>query len=279
MIEEIGEKKGRITKGKTQLHYFTFGNGPKTMLAFHGFGLNKESFLATEAKLGSEYTIYSFDLFFHGQSNWGNKEQPITKTEICELINELLQFYKIDRFSVMTYSLGGKIGLTIIEKYHSRVDKLIFIASDGLVLSGWYKFATGYKATRGLLKYFIFKPNLYFTTTGFLNKFKLVPDSTIRFAQMNMATQTLRRKVYLTWVVYRNLKIDADKFCQLANQSNIHVEMYFGQKDSIINMNKILKASETLHNRMVKVYNCSHSKVLNEYAKDHSKLSSSKYDC
>jgi len=51
------------------LHYQKLGRGPKILLAFHGIAQDGAScFQPFEAHLGNVYTIYAFDLFFHGES-------------------------------------------------------------------------------------------------------------------------------------------------------------------------------------------------------------------
>ena len=44
------------------LHYYKFGNGPKSMLCFHGYGMHGKQFKILETTLGSKYTFFGFDL-------------------------------------------------------------------------------------------------------------------------------------------------------------------------------------------------------------------------
>ncbi len=259
--------KGSILYDKSELHFLRFGTGSQVLLAFHGFGLGKESFLSVEDKLGNDYTIYSFDLFFHGQSSWAHKDIPLEKKDFIKMIDFFLTHFEIQRFSIITYSLGGKFGLCVAEVFPSRLEHLIMVASDGFVISPWYKFATNYTLTRKVLKFLVFSPKLYFTLTHLLNKLRIIPNATIRFAELNMSTRGLRRKVYLSWVVFRRLRVNIDVLCGLLNKHNVVVEFYFGDKDFLIPMKAILKQSGTIVQRKVAVFNCSHSKVLLEYAK------------
>ncbi|HEY5824200.1 MAG TPA: hypothetical protein VIT44_07545, partial [Cyclobacteriaceae bacterium] len=59
------------------LHYIKSGSGPKSLLLFHGFGQDHRSFDDLTIVLAGEYTLYSFDLFFHGESSWRNDEEPM----------------------------------------------------------------------------------------------------------------------------------------------------------------------------------------------------------
>ena len=52
-----------------QLTYKKVGVGKKCILAFHGFGLDKDCFdIFFNEDFLNDYTVYSFDLFFHGDS-------------------------------------------------------------------------------------------------------------------------------------------------------------------------------------------------------------------
>jgi pimeloyl-ACP methyl ester carboxylesterase len=259
--------KGKILDHNSEFHFLRFGSGTQVLLAFHGFGLDKESFLSLEEKLGSDYTIYSFDLFFHGQSYWANKDTPLEKEDLVRMISSFLAYFEVQHFSLITYSLGGKFGLCIAEAFASKLDRLIMVASDGFVISLWYRFATGYTLARQVLKFLVFSPKLYFGFTSLLNKLRIIPHATIRFAELNMSTRSLRRKVYLSWVVFRKLHVDTNMLCESLNRHDITVEFYFGDKDFLIPMKAILKRSGTIMRRKVAVFNCSHSKVLLEYAK------------
>jgi len=95
------------------LHYYKFGNGPKSMLCFHGYGMHGKQFKLLESDLGSIYTFYGFDLFFHKQTKLKDQslatvKKGITKKEIAGFIQDFCKHEGIGRFSVIGYSMGSE---------------------------------------------------------------------------------------------------------------------------------------------------------------------------
>src|ERR1035437_5613420 len=93
-----------------------FGNGAKTMLAFHGFGRDGDDFKVLEPSLGRAYRIISFDLFYHGKSDSPMNVEAINLSieDLKVMINGFLLENNIERFSLLAYSLGGRISLELI---------------------------------------------------------------------------------------------------------------------------------------------------------------------
>src|SRR5687767_8509330 len=113
-----------ITEGKTRLHYRKLGNGPKVLLAFHGFGQDISFFSPVAEALVNEFTIYAFDLFFHGKS-WLEKEHaPLSKALLADLMQRFLAKEKVEKFSVTGFSMGGKFALSVLESFPEKVHSL-----------------------------------------------------------------------------------------------------------------------------------------------------------
>src|SRR5580698_7754551 len=103
------------------LHYYKFGNGPKIMLCFHGYGMHGKQFKLLESDLGSKYTFYGFDLFFHKETKLKDQSLPvikkgISKKELANFIEDFCQHQSIERFSVISYSMGTHYATTVIEQ-------------------------------------------------------------------------------------------------------------------------------------------------------------------
>ena len=65
------------------------GNGAKNIIAFHGFGQDGNSFLPIVSK-NPEYTIYSIDLPFHGETIIHNSSLCLRHLEVIELVQKLI---------------------------------------------------------------------------------------------------------------------------------------------------------------------------------------------
>ncbi|HZY37074.1 MAG TPA: alpha/beta hydrolase, partial [Mucilaginibacter sp.] len=119
------------------LHYYKFGAGPKAMLCFHGYGMHGKQFKLLEGSLGSKYTFYGFDLFFHKETKLNDQslatiQKGITKKELVALVDEFNKFEGIDRFSVIGYSMGSHYATVIAEELADRIDEYIIAAPSSL---------------------------------------------------------------------------------------------------------------------------------------------------
>jgi pimeloyl-ACP methyl ester carboxylesterase len=251
---------------KAQLHYSKYGSGEKVLLCFHGYGQSHLSFMELEDQLKDEYTIYSFDIFYHGQSFWHEKDEPISKIHWCGLMERFLKEHSIHRFSLMGFSMGGKFVLSILECFPERIDKITLIAPDGIHTSFWYNLAAYPGWTRGLFRRIILKPRFYFVLLKTLRFFHIVDKGVLRFAENQMKTRVQRRMVYYTWVVFKELKFEMKELAALMIKYNIRLEMFLGAHDRIIregNMDKLLKK---ISNYELHVLESGHSNLMKAVA-------------
>src|ERR1700761_3248629 len=115
------------------LPYYQFGNGPQTMLCFHGYGMHGKQFKVLETTLGSKYTFYGFDLFFHKQTKLKDQslttvKKGITKSEVAVLVLDFCRYKGIERFSVIGYSMGTHYAVTVFVELRERFDEFIVAA-------------------------------------------------------------------------------------------------------------------------------------------------------
>lgn len=216
------------------LSYQKAGSGSEALLQFHGFGQDRTAFDSLVSGLGTRYTIYSFDLFFHGNSEWGYGERPMEKAFVAEMIGAFVKAHSVDRFSVMGFSLGGKVALTIAERMTGHINSLFLIAPDGISTQFWYSLATYPLVFRKYFKGMITHPGYFSSVLKLASKLRLVDRGILRFANSQMNTEEKRRRVYLTWVVYRHLKFDLPQLARKVVDHNVRLVMIVGRFDKII---------------------------------------------
>ena len=228
---------------KSLLHYSEYGEGKKVLLCFHGFGQTSSHFHELEEVLKDEYKIYNFDLFYHGQSFWHQKDTPVSKEHWALLIGRFLKEKNVDRFSLMGFSMGAKFVLSVFESFPDKVEKIILIAPDGIKTSFWYNLATYPVGVRSFFRRIILRPGLYFSIVKFLRFFRIVDAGVLRFANTQMVTKEQRRRVYYSWIVFKELKFDMNKIAALVIRHHVKLEMFLGIHDKVItgkNMNILL---------------------------------------
>ena len=60
----------KFTFQERTIHVHKSGSGPENMLLFHGFGQTGQVFQEWHQALEETHILYSFDLFFHGETEW-----------------------------------------------------------------------------------------------------------------------------------------------------------------------------------------------------------------
>ena len=242
-----GKVYSHLTYHQTVLYFQKFGTGDKVLLAFHGYGQNSNAFEKIGASLGAKYTIYSFDLFFHGKSVWPFGEKALEKKLWLEIIESFLTIESINKFSVASFSMGNKFLLTILEAMAPKIEEIIFIAPDGIKTNTLYNLATYPLFLRGTFKLMIYFPHPLFAIMKVLRLLNVMEKGLIKFARTEMNSKAKRKRVYHSWVVFRRLHFDMEIIADLINDHQIPTKMVLGKYDKIMileNMEMLLKKLE-----------------------------------
>ena len=247
----------------SKLSYSVFGTGEKILLVFHGYGHTHKNMKGIEECLSEEYKIYSFDLFFHGFSEWNYDDSALTKEHWFSMLNAFLTENNIDKFSVMGFSLGGKVVLSTVEIMPYKIEKLFLIAPDGLKYNIWYDLATS-KILKGVFKMTIIRPQIFETVIKIFSRLKLMDKSTLRFVTTQMNSKEKRRRVYFSWTVYKGLTPNIEKVTNFINNNKNSVIVYLGKYDRIIKPETVLTFTSKLKNCKVHQINSGHNNLLDE---------------
>lgn len=236
------------------LHYKIIGTGSKVLFMFHGFGQDHRAFESLSLNLSETHTLYVFDLYFHGKSEWGYGESPLEKQHWNETIAAFLQEHTIEKFSLAGFSLGGKFVLATLEAFPEKTETVFLLAPDGIKTSFWYSLATYPNLFRRIFKGMIRHHNRFITITRVLYALGLMDKGLIRFAEYQMNTEEKRRRVYYSWVVFRRLRFSMADIAALINNNAIQLVLITGKYDKVIkpeNMRRLLKRLKTYRMEIV----------------------------
>lgn len=245
------------------LDYIRFGSGPEILLTFHGFGRKGEDFLLFEKILGNKFTVYSFNFFHHGNSVYPDdriEKNTLEPKELYAIFNSFLEAQQIKRFSLMGYSMGGKISLALTEHFASRIDHLFLMAPDGIKINFWYKFTSKNSIGNIIYRRILYHPKPFFRFLKFLNRIRLVSDKMQRFVLYNLETEEKRKQVYTVWMTLRYIEPNPKKCAQLIIQNNIQTHLFFGKYDQVIKVktglwfSQLIKDEKSLH-----IVECGHN--------------------
>ncbi|KAA6440169.1 alpha/beta hydrolase [Dyadobacter flavalbus] len=247
-----------------KLHCHKLGGGPNVLLAFHGIGQDGIScFEPFEKNLGNHYTVYAFDLFFHGKSQSLGK-QLITKGFWSKLIQEFLDENKILHFDVAGFSMGGRFALATLEAFPERIGNVFLIAPDGISEHPLYTLASRFQPARWLFRHSMRRPETFLRTAGFLQKAGLVNKSLFRFTQQLLDTPQKRQTIYKSWTGFRKLKFDISALYKTALQNNVSIFLFAGKYDKLLKPAHVKKLAEMLPQTQYVVLKSGHTQLVEQ---------------
>ena len=244
-----------------RLSYRKVGNGPAILIAFHGFGQSGRVFDPVNETIGYRFTVFSFDLFFHGHSQYVGP-QLLTKTDWQRLVGAFLETQHIRRFSLMGFSLGGRLALTTVEAFADRIDELILIAPDGITRSIWYQLATATRMGRWLFRYVMRHLSAFNQIGHALVRVGLLNRTVMRFAELSLSTTKQRTLVYTVWTQFRLITPDLNAVSTLLNQHSVRVRFFTGAFDRIVPGTYILPLANRLERYELTVLKTGHNHLI-----------------
>jgi pimeloyl-ACP methyl ester carboxylesterase len=214
------------------LHFTQYGSGSKKMLAFHGFGGTGNDWEVFRPALENDYTLFCFDIWHHGQSDYTGK--PLSKLDFENEMNQFFVNHKIFRFSLLGYSLGGRICLQLAEIFPGKIEEIILFAPDGLHRNLLYRFATRTLVGNFLFKTIIQQPKLFFAGCDFFSKIKILHPKVNTFIHQQLGTVANRNRVYRSWRttsrLWPNLNLTAENLVRY----KIAITIYMGKYDQMV---------------------------------------------
>ena len=220
----------------SSIGYYRFGSGPKPALCFHGYGEEASQFGFLASYAGAQYTFYAIDLPFHGKTDWEDALQltPALLREIIEKIIAENEPAQNNRLTLLGFSLGGRIALSLYQAMPGNVEKIILLAPDGLKVNFWYWLATQTRAGNKFFAYTMKKPGWFFGLLRVLNKLGLVNTSIFKFVNYYIGDPGVRRLLYTRWISLRKLKPGLKKIKKLILENKTPVRLVYGKHDRII---------------------------------------------
>ena len=233
----IFDAMGKIFESEgLHLEYEIIGNGSKPMFAFHGFASNADMFHILKKSLSSRYTIYSFNLPFHGQSTVDEETQRlgIDPVQLKKYFKSFLWHIHSSYFSLLGYSIGGKVALKLVELLPDDVQDIFLFAPDGIKISPWYHFVTKTALGKLIYRRMMIHPSRYMNLLAVLKVVGIVSSRTANFVKSTLDTNEKREMVFKTWTCLKNLDPDIKAIQSIINNKNLFIHLFFGRHDKLI---------------------------------------------
>jgi Predicted hydrolases or acyltransferases (alpha/beta hydrolase superfamily) len=222
-----------FTYASSRFHGIREGTGPQLLICLHGFGESAMHFVPLAKYMGSRFTIVGIDLPFHGQTTW-QENRPFTPQDLQVLIERILKKEQQHHFSLLGYSMGGRLALSMVPVMAPRLRHLILLAPDGIKNNPWHMFVTRTALGNRLFRYVTYKPQLFFRLLTLVRKLGTLNESVYKFAFHSMDKLDKRLLVYNVWTCMRRMLPDLQKCKASLAQYNIRTLLFYGRYDRII---------------------------------------------
>lgn len=221
----------QFSNGKIQ--YLKIGTGSKLLLAFHGYGNEASMFLPLNDFIDNQYTIFSINLPHHGESQW-NENIAFSIDDAAYLVRQLMLEFKVEKFSLLGYSMGGRICLSIVEHMSEHIDNCLLIASDGLVFNPFYFFATQTVLGFLLLKRFVNHPDNYIRIIKWLRHKKWIDAARYKFVMNYVISKEERLFLFKVWPTMKHFIPHKRQIEKVVNNNQIQLLIFSGNYDRVI---------------------------------------------
>lgn len=218
--------------------YIKFGKGPRSLIAFHGFGQNAGVFYNIEPAIGKQFTVYSINLFHHAESRYPTYKDPNTPISPAwhlEWFKLFLAEAGIDRFSLMGYSLGGRVSLMYMQQMPKQIESMILLAPDGIKKSFWYHYATQNARGKKLFNRMVERPDLFFKLIRYLRIMGILSKKMEKFTRAQFSDAQRREKVFHVWNAYSQLLPRVSVTRQTIREYRIPTIIFTGKYDPVLN--------------------------------------------
>lgn len=224
-----------ITHNNSTIHYKLFGSGPKLLFCFHGYGREADTFSILEKRLGNIFTIVAIDIPFHGRTDW--KEELIVQPKYIQQfllqIRSSLNKENI-KFTLLGFSMGGRIALYLAQTMADKVEKLILLAPDGLNFNILRWFGSDTWLGNKLLHHTIHHPSWALWILNKIEQLKVIHSSLASYLRFYIQDEEYRYILYHRYISMRKFKPSLTRLKKLIVEYKIPVRMLFGSFDKVI---------------------------------------------
>lgn len=229
-----------VLTGTEKLHYLETGNGACLLLVFHGYAQGAQGMLPFAAYLNEGYTCLFFDLPHHGRSVWKDSS-TLTPNHLKEMVQQLMQMYHVTKVSLLGYSIGARICLSILEKMPQHVARLTLLSPDGLIINPYYYFFTNTLFGDFLFRSALQAPQRYFPMAVWLKNMRLIDAGQIKYIRRNIKDTQLRRLLSLLWPALGEILPSQASVAQAMELHGIPLHVFIGKYDRLIPAEPIIK--------------------------------------
>lgn len=224
-----------LTYKNSLISWYQFGTGSQPVFCFHGYGENGTYFSFLEKHPGDRFSFIAIDLPFHGKTEW-NEGLAFSWEDLRNIINVIndKQETITEKLTLLGFSLGGRIALSLYQAVPDIIEKLVLLAPDGLKVNFWYWVSTQTLLGKKLFYTTMQNPGWFFGFLKVMRKIGIVNSSVFKFVKYYIDNTEVRHELYNRWITLRKLRPNLSKIKSLIRTNKTPVRLVYGKHDKII---------------------------------------------
>jgi pimeloyl-ACP methyl ester carboxylesterase len=227
-----------IQVGEWNWVFNRFGSGSRLLIAFHGYGQDSSWFRHHEELFGENYTILAVDLAYHGKQEAFLPGFQFNQTYSKEWLKAVCESLGISSVSLMGYSIGARVALSITGWHPEFITELWLLAPDGLPVSTTYRLLTNTGAGKFIFKSFVNSPGFSLNLIRLFQKTGILHPKVADFYRTEIGTKERRKKLFDTWMAYRKAQPDYTVIRKQLDNSKLKLTCVLGKEDRVIPLRK-----------------------------------------
>ncbi len=247
------------------VHYQKWGRGNKLLVAVHGYGANAGMFQTLAEQLSDAFTIYAFDLPFHGKTNWYSEDYK--RADIVEIIELILKRENANHFMLLGYSFGARVVMKLLDTLSTKAEHLFLLSPDG-IRTRWL--GAGLLLPKGMRHWLISmlaSPDPFLKLIARLRRWGLIPFFVEWFLRKNLADAESRARLLCSWLSLNEFMIRLNKVKRIIQAHNIQVTIIVGERDKLLKNKAIQRFIYDLNGALLHTLPCNHVLDSNEASK------------
>lgn len=130
--------------------------------------------------------------------------------------------------------MGGRMALSLLTIIPEKIDRMVLIATDGLVFNFWRWLVSETIFANGLIRHAIKNPSWALGLIKRVEKLGLIKKTLSTFLAHQFSDETKRKVLYQQVVSNKKIKPNKRVISQLIKQYSISVRMMYGEDDQIV---------------------------------------------
>lgn len=249
-----------INTDKGRIHFCSWGNGDRLIIAFPGFSNPASLFEPVGKALAERCTLVAVDLPFHGRTQW--EREQYTREDVQAWVHAILHLFEKDHFEWMGFSLGGRIILSMLDFFPQQLVGIHLIAPDGLATyRTFYPSLVPQFVRRGLFHSIARHPDTWLNLAKRLHDWRLLDHFSLIYIEKQLRTSIQTDRLFKTWLSLPNFPVYSRRSQRFLRAQGLPLSLSLGSKDKFINSKALEKWAKPLPQVQLRLFDQGHQLV------------------